>query len=99
MFVSSVLLHSFLAFPSFVEIILGGALQQPEVCGSVLHLPRPFVGFHLPLTFPAFHVPAPEQLISLPLAYKLRVIAVRLQQPDNPGRQIVDECVVGDKVV
>lgn len=84
---------------TFIEIVLGGTLEKPEVCCAVFHLTRSFIGNHLTLTFPPFYIPAAKQLVCLPLADEFRIILVGFQLPDNSGGEVIQECFVWYKMV
>jgi len=84
---------------TFIKIVLGGTLQEPEVCRAVFHLTRSFIGNHLSLTFPPFYIPAAKQLVCLPLADEFRIILVGFQLPDNSGGEVIQECFVWYKMV
>lgn len=84
---------------TFIKIVLGGSLQEPEVCRAVFHLTGSFIGDHLFLTFPSFYIPAAKKFVSLPLADEFRIILVGFQLPDNSGGEVIQECFVWYKMV
>lgn len=82
-----------------IKIVLGGTLQEPEVCRTIFHLTGSFIGNHLSLTFPPFYIPAAKKLVCLPLADEFRIILIGFQLPDNSGGEVIQECFVWYKMV